>query len=286
MQLFGPFVEPPGSADTTSEGPRGWCPSGAPPPTPADLHLETGEGSDLAPRMSRICETAVCSIVGHAAGAVALVAIPLLLSSALPHPSGAVRAFFIDPMTVAAPPPPPPPAPAAVSARKAPARATPPSDTYFAPVEIPSELSPDEGLDLTVEGGGGQTGGVEGGVPGGVVGGVVGGLPEAAPPPPVQPFRVGGDIKKPVKVRHVAPTYPLLATQAQIQGIVIIEAQIDERGHVVSTSLLRGIPLLNEAALDAVRQWRYTPTLINGVPIPIIMVITVRFDIKQGSATL
>ncbi len=179
--------------------------------------------------MSRVCETAGCSILAHAAGAVALVVIPLLLSSALPHPSGVVHAFFVDPMTVPPPPPPPPPSPAAVAVRKAPARVTPPSETYFAPVEIPSELSPDEGLDLTVEGGSSRAGGVEGGVPGGVVGGVVGGLPEIAPPSPVQAFRVGGDIKKPVKIKHVAPTYPDLATKAQIQGIVIIEARAHPR---------------------------------------------------------
>lgn len=282
VQMFGPFVEPPEGSD----GQPGWRPSGAPPPQPEDLHLETGEGAGLAPRTGRVCETALCSLLGHAAGAAALVVVPVLLSTALPLPSSTVRAFFVDPMMVPAPPPPPPPAPATKVVRKAPPP-QPRSDSYFAPIEVPAEIVPEEGLDLTMEGvDGGAGAGVEGGVPGGVVGGVVGGLPDAAPPPKIQPIRVGGNIKKPVKVKHVPPIYPELATQAQIEGLVIIEAQVDERGRVQSTKVLRGVPLLNEAAIEAVRQWVYTPTLINGVPIPIVMTVTVVFNIKDASSTI
>lgn len=274
--LFGPFVEPPSSP----EGTTGWRPSGEPPPPLDDLHLETGRGTDLAPRLARVCETSACSLVGHAVGAVALVVVPLALSSSLPEPTGAVRAFFVNPMTAPPPPPPPPPpAPAAAAASRPRPAETPPSDAYFAPIEVPSEIVPEDGIDLEILGIGGETGGVAGGVPGGVVGGIVGGLPEAAPPPPVKPFRVGGDIKKPVKVKHVPPVYPELAAKARIEGIVIIEAQVDEQGRIRRTEVLRGVPVLNEAAVEAVRQWIYTPTLINGIPIPIVMSVTVVFSI-------
>ena len=128
---------------------------------------------------------------------------------------------------------------------------------------------------------GGVPGGVEGGVPGGVVGGVVADLPEAAAAGrPVKAVRVGGDIREPRKVVDVPPVYPEMALKARVEGIVIIEATIDERGRVREAKVLRGVPVLDEAALEAVRQWVYTPTLLDGVPRPVIMTITVRFQIK------
>jgi protein TonB len=130
----------------------------------------------------------------------------------------------------------------------------------------------------------GVPGGVEGGVPGGVVGGVVGGIPDAPPPPPppppTKPVRVGGNIKPPNKVRNVAPVYPPIAQQARVQGVVIIEATIGPNGRVTDARVLRSIPLLDQAALDAVRQWEYTPTLLNGVPVPVIMTVTVNFTLQ------
>jgi protein TonB len=128
----------------------------------------------------------------------------------------------------------------------------------------------------------GIAGGVEGGVPGGVVGGVVGGLPEAPPPPPppAAPVRVGGNIKAPVKTKDVRPTYPAIAQSARVQGIVIIEATIGPSGKVTDAKVLRSIPLLDNAALDAVRQWQFTPTLLNGVPVPVIMTVTVQFTLQ------
>jgi protein TonB len=152
---------------------------------------------------------------------------------------------------------------------------------FVAPIEIPTEIRPEEGLDLGgVEGG--VAGGVEGGVPGGVVGGVVGGLPDAPPPPPVKPVRVGGDIREPRKIMDVAPVYPDLAVRARVQGIVIVEATIDPRGRVVNATVLRGVPVLEQAALEAVRKWVYTPTLLDGIPTPIIMTVTVRFRLQSA----
>jgi protein TonB len=153
----------------------------------------------------------------------------------------------------------------------------PPTEARFvAPVEVPEEIKPEEGIDLGVEGG--VAGGVEGGVPGGVVGGVVGGLPDA--PPPQQAVRVGGQIKEPRKLKHVAPAYPDIAKQARVQGVVILECIISPQGKVTDVKVLRGIPLLDQAAIDAVKQWVYTPTLLNGVPVPVIMTVTVNFKLQ------
>jgi protein TonB len=149
-----------------------------------------------------------------------------------------------------------------------------------APIEAPTEIRPessmDSGLDM------GVPGGVEGGVPGGVVGGVVGGIPEAPPPPPppAAPVRVGGNIKPPTKTRDVKPTYPAIAQSARVQGIVIIEATIGTNGRVTNTKVLRSIPLLDQAAVDAVKQWEFTPTTLNGVPVPVIMTVTVQFTLQ------
>jgi TonB family protein len=92
-------------------------------------------------------------------------------------------------------------------------------------------------------------------------------------------LRVGGQIKAPQKVVHVAPVYPQEAQDAKVQGVVIIEAKIGADGSVAEAWVLRSIPLLDQAALDAVRQWRYSPTLMNGAPVPVIMTVTVNFTL-------
>ena len=126
-------------------------------------------------------------------------------------------------------------------------------------------------------------GGVEGGVPGGVVGGVVGGLPEAPPPPPAA-RRAGARRRqhqgRRPRPRCVDPVYPPIAQSARVQGIVIIEATIGPNGKVQEAKVLRSIPLLDQAALDAVKQWEFTPTLLNGVPVPVIMTVTVQFTLQ------
>jgi protein TonB len=151
-----------------------------------------------------------------------------------------------------------------------------------APVEAPKEIVP-EAPSSTAGISTGVPGGVEGGVPGGVMGGVVGGLPEAPPPPPpppTAPVRVGGNIKPPTKTRDVRPVYPPIAQSARVQGVVIIEATIGADGRVKEAKVLRGQPLLDQAALDAVKQWTFTPTLLNGVPVPVIMTVTVNFTLQ------
>jgi protein TonB len=232
-------------------------------------------------RNRRRCTTLPCSVVLHAAAAAAVVTLPLLVTAELPGPAGAVKAFFVEPIVAPPPPPPPPAAPADRAVAKKASAGTPRSDStpIIPPLVVPDEVWPEEGLDLGLEGG--VPGGVAGGVPGGVVGAIVGGFPdvEDTVPPPMAPLRVGHLVKEPVKARHVNPVYPEVAIAAQVEGIVIIEAVVDENGRVVRAEVLQGVPILEGAALDAVRQWVYTPTLLDGVPTPIIMTVTVNFEL-------
>jgi TonB family protein len=130
------------------------------------------------------------------------------------------------------------------------------------------------------------------GAPSGVTSGVqTGVMPPPPPPPPppdgtqtlvdgLEPLRVGGSIKPPTKLRDAKPAYPAEAQAARVQGVVIIEATIDTAGNVVNARVLRSIPMLDEAAVEAVRQWQFTPTLMNNVPVPVIMTVTVNFVLE------
>ena len=104
--------------------------------------------------------------------------------------------------------------------------------------------------------------------------------PPPPPPPPAAPVRVGGNIRQPTKVKDVKPVYPAIAQSARVQGVVIIEATIGPNGAVQEAKVLRSIPLLDAAALEAVRQWQFTPTMLNGVPVPVIMTVTVNFTLQ------
>jgi len=89
--------------------------------------------------------------------------------------------------------------------------------------------------------------------------------------------RVGGKIEPPIKMNDVKPVYPAIAQNAGVTGAVIIEATVGADGRVIDAKVLRSIPLLDQAALDAVRQWEYKPTLLNGVAVPVIMTVTINF---------
>ena len=133
--------------------------------------------------------------------------------------------------------------------------------------------------------GGGVVGGVPGGVPGGasgVIGGIIGGIPSAAPPPaikePPKPknperIRVGGQVQAANLIKKVTPVYPPLAKQARIQGVVRFTAIIGKDGTIQNLQLVSGHPLLVEAAKQAVSQWQYTPTLLNGDPVKVVTTI-------------
>jgi protein TonB len=222
---------------------------------------------------SRSTLTAIVSVVTHAAVVGALLVAPLLSDDRLPEQASEVRAFFAPPLLLAPPPPPPPPAAAGAAPHVEAPRALP-GKAFTAPIEIPAQIAPEAAIDLGVDGG--TAGGVEGGVPGGVVGGIVGGLAEV-PRPPLQPLRVGDVVKRPRKLKDVPPVYPPLAAKSGIEGVVILECVVDTRGHVQEARVLRGVPLLDQAALDAVRQWIYSTTLVDGVPMPVMMTVTVNF---------
>ena len=255
-------------------------PAGSVAASPSPILFQSLVVTEPEHHPGRAATTVLGSVVLHSLliGAVAI--IPLLYYDAIPEPE-VLRAFFVTPLEIQPPPPPPPPPPAGArpAVRVPPQVANVEVSGFVAPIEVPSEIRPEEGLDLGVAGG--VPGGVEGGVPGGVVGGIVGGLPQsvAPPPPKVAPIRVGGHIKPPVKLKNVPPEYPELAEQARVQGVVILECVISPRGKVTDVRVLRSIPLLDQAAVDAVRRWEYTPTLLNGIPVPVIMTITVNFSL-------
>jgi TonB family protein len=94
------------------------------------------------------------------------------------------------------------------------------------------------------------------------------------------PVRVGGNVKPPAKIKHVNPAYPPIASQARLQGVVVLEVTVGASGKVEAACVLRSIPLLDQAAVDAVLQWEFEPTLLNGQPVPVLMTVTVSFNLK------
>jgi protein TonB len=90
-------------------------------------------------------------------------------------------------------------------------------------------------------------------------------------------IRVGGQVRPPIRIKDVNPIYPAIAQSARVQGDVVIEATIDEEGKVADARVVKSVPLLDQAALDAVKQWEYRPSLLNGVPTPVVTTVTVRF---------
>ena len=143
----------------------------------------------------------------------------------------------------------------------------------------------------------GVVGGVVGGVPGGTLGGVLGGLPastakpaEVIPPPPPpppppmpaslhkDPIRVGGMVQEPKIVKLVPPVYPPLAQKARVSGTVVLEATLTVDGTVEEIRVISGHPLLINAAIDCVKQWKYEPTYLNGEPVAVILTAKVSFN--------
>ncbi len=128
------------------------------------------------------------------------------------------------------------------------------------------------------------TGGVDIGAFG--VGTVIGIPPAPLPPPPDPPpppkiVRVGQGVREPVRVAGGPPQYPVIAREAHVQGTVILEAVINERGRIGRVRVLKSEPLLDAAAISAVESWRYTPTLLNGVPVSVLMTITINFTLQN-----
>ena len=95
----------------------------------------------------------------------------------------------------------------------------------------------------------------------------------------LQPVRVGGNLRMPTKVRDVKPLYPLAARAARVQGVVLVETLIDEAGNVANARVVRSIPLLDDAALESVSRWQFSPTELNGLPVAVLVTITVNFTL-------
>jgi periplasmic protein TonB len=220
--------------------------------------------------------TAAVSVGVHALLLASVLVLPLFVHQSLPAPVGEVRAFFAEPISIA--PPPPPPAAPRAHVRSANARPSKGSVSLLAPSVIPADLTPEDGIDLGSDEG--VPGGVEGGVPGGVVGGVVGGLPDAPAPAPAHRVRAGRDVSPPKRLREVSPVYPRAARLSRLEGVVVVECVIDERGRVQNATVVKGVPVLDDAALDAVRQWAYAPSMLNGVPVEVVMTVTVTFQLR------
>ena len=182
---------------------------------------------------------------------------------------------FVAELPAAAPPPPPPPPRPAQAVPQAPS-----ANPAAAPLEAPAEIAP-EPVAAPVN----DFAGVEGGVVGGVVGGVPAVVAEAPPPPPPpvsrEPVRIGGQVSAPALVKRVEPVYPSIAQLAAIDGIVILDAIVDEHGRIQSVKVLRGHPLLARAASDAVQQWEYEPLKLNGTPTAFELTVSLWFHFDQ-----
>jgi len=216
----------------------------------------------------------------------ALIIVPL-------YTTGTIQLDNYKDTPLAAPPAAPPPPPPAVGRAVAPhITSTHPNLTYklgklTAPASIPKTVSLDNTAAAPDLGGvaGGVPGGVLGGQLGGSLGGVIGGTGTSIPvPPPQQPVakrivRVGSNLKPPRQTYSVQPEYPVLARQTHVSGTVVVNAVIDEDGNVVGARALSGHPLLIPAALKAVLQWKYEPTLLNGTPVAVEMEVTVHFNL-------
>lgn len=114
---------------------------------------------------------------------------------------------------------------------------------------------------------------------------MLGGIPNAGPPPPPpkqkkDPIRVGGNVQASKLIHRVEPEYPELAKRARVQGIVLLTVTVDETGNVSKVDVIRGHPLLVQSATDAVTQWKYSPTLLNTEPVPVIATVTVNFVLR------
>ena len=233
-----------------------------------------GDVVDPSTGMGNRQRTAVLlTIVLESALLSAIVVVPLVALDVLPPPREAIGAFVAPPAT---PEPPPEPRPAA-----APTARQPQVNPDAAPIEPPSALIPEQPRPIAFEpppdtvAGGGDLANVLGGDRSGLAV-----APPPSPPAPPAPVRVGGRISAPQKTRHVAPIFPAIAQSARVEGTVIIEATIDATGRVTNARVLRGHPLLDTAALDAVRQWEFMPTLLNNEPTPVIMTVTVNFRLS------
>jgi protein TonB len=221
------------------------------------------------------------SLAVHAAIAALLVILPLIGTGQLPRFE--VRDALILPAMPHLPPPPPPPPKNVTGSRTNRIKAVHARSAFelgrlISPGVIPDEIADVPFFDSGVEGG--MEGGVEGGIPGGFLDGVVGPILSNVIAKPEMPVRALGEVSQPKLIKQVEPVYPEIARQARVEGVVTLEATTDIYGRVQSIKVLRSIPLLDQAATDAVRQWVYEPMVVSGRPRGVIFTVTVRFKLE------
>ena len=219
-------------------------------------------------RSHRKWYTLPLSFLIHTSIVAVLVVVPLIATDVLPTPRTGME--FVTPYV--------PAVPAAPPVRRQTPSPVAPSTPAGAPVVAPDTIGVESGV--VFEPGDLATSGIET-ITFGIDASQIGAeMPPVAPPAAIEPIPIGGQIKTPIRTKYVAPTYPDLARGARVQGVVIIEAIIGADGKVEQARVVRPQPLLDEAALSAVRAWEYTPTLLNGSPTPVIMTVTVVFKLQ------
>jgi len=212
-----------------------------------------------------------------------LVLIPLVFTEALPKQQ--LMTFLVAPP----PPPPPPPPPAAVVKAPKVIQTDIVNGELRTPTKIPQKVQmiKEDEAPPPVMASAGVVGGVPGGVPGGQMGGVIGGIISSTPmavPKVAAPtrVRVSSGVSQGMIVHRVQPAYPPLARQARIQGKVILQAQISKDGNIENLQLISGHPMLAPAAIEAVKQWKYKPYLLNGEPVEVETQVEVNFTLSGG----
>jgi periplasmic protein TonB len=236
--------------------------------------------------------TVMFAFIAQTAFLIIAVILPMIYFDVLPKTQ--LTSFLVAPP----PPPPPPPPPAAPTAVKI-VKVIPrqfDAGRLMQPKSVPSQIATirEEELPPASSGVGGVVGGVaggmNGGMPGGVLGGIIGSVAgPALPPPPPPPVKsatpkritIGGNVQQAKLVRQPKPVYPPLAKQARISGVVHLAAVISKDGTIQDLKVISGHPLLIPAALEAVKQWVYQPTLLNGEPVEVSTQIDVNFTLSQ-----
>src|SRR5580704_3206417 len=233
--------------------------------------------SSVHPNKTHKPWTVFVSTVVQAAIVGFMILLPLIYTEALPK--GLMNTFLVAP---APPPPPPPPAPVIKIVK--PVVKLIQQGKLTSPTVIPKKVNvikeaeePPDVVGMV----GGVPGGIAGGSGGGVLGGILGGAGSGPPPPPKPkgPQRIGGNVMMAMLIRQPMPVYPQIARPAHISGTVILHAIIGADGTVQNLEYISGPPLLMHAAMDAVRQWRYKPTMLNGEPTAVDTTVSVVFTL-------
>jgi protein TonB len=240
---------------------------------PRDLFTTPG-GSRSSGSRGRLVPV---SVALHVVALAAVVIAPLFAVGALPPPHSPL-AYHVTEIVLPKLPP------IATGTRRSAARSSSPAIVRAAPTAAPASLptvdveSTGPVFDSAAASGDGIA--VDAGVPGGF--GSLGAVQAPAAPPAATPrMRVGGQIRAPQKIHDVPPVYPAIAQRARVEGLVILDASIGTDGRVRDVRVLRSVPLLDRAAVEAVRQWRFSPTLLNGTPVEVATTITVQFRLSR-----